>query len=456
MLPMITLVVSLLLRMPCQRAVLSSITLAAGFAGVFIAFNFFVSNINPAVQRISEYHGLHFSVLDVGWPPLAAITWASPIAALAIPVVLLTNVAMLAIGWTRSIYIDIWNYWHFSLVGALVSASSGSIFLGLAATLLVAVFCFKVSEWMAPDVEAEMGLKGVTGSPLSGNTLVPYAVCVNWLFDQLPYIRDINYNPQARSKKTGDDDNIFDLLGEPIFIGFLMGISLAIAARYTFKDTLELGVHLAASMFLLPKSGDLIGEAMSPITQALRSQISRFFPERENLVVAIDTGFLMSHKSVTSTGLILMALALIISLVLPGNSVLPLGDLSNLISVMSISVLIFRGNVFRAVLAGIPVVVSFLFISSSMAPLLTRLAKQTPSFHSEGLGLITAFTGGGNQVRFLVYSLFQAETWAYIVAVFLIFAIYCTKLRSKRVSDELERDSNPAQLRVPVSSTHVD
>src|SRR5450830_970799 len=211
MLPIIMLVIALIMRVPFQHAIRSCIALAAGFAGIFIAFDFFVSNINPAVQRISENHGLHFSVLDVGWPPLAAITWASPIAALAIPVVLLTNICMLALGCTRTIYIDIWNYWHFSLVGALVAASSGSLALGLLATLLVAIFCFKVSEWTAQDVEAEMHLKGVTGSPLSGNTLVPYAVCINWVFDRIPYVRDINYNPQAKKNKQDNDSNILTL-----------------------------------------------------------------------------------------------------------------------------------------------------------------------------------------------------------------------------------------------------
>lgn len=450
MLPVLMLAISLMIRVPFQQALRSSIALAAGFAGVFVAFHFFVSNINPAVQRISEYQNLHFSVLDVGWPPLAAITWASPIAALAIPVVLLTNVVMLAVGWTRTIYIDIWNYWHFSLVGALVVASSESLALGLLATLVVAIFCFKVSEWTAADVETEMGLKGVTGSPLSGNTLVPYAVCINWLFDRIPYIKNINYNPQTKENK--QDSSIYDLLGEPIVIGFLMGITLAVSAGYAAKEILELGVHIAASMFLLPKSADLIGEAMTPITLALRTQVSRFFPQRENLVVAIDTGFLMNHKSVTSTGLILMSLALIIALVMPGNSILPLGDLSNLISVMSISVLIFRGNVFRAVLAGIPVIVSFLLISSNMAPLFTRLAKQTPSFDSEGLGMISAFTGGGNQLRFLVYSIFQLEIWAYLVSAVFVVAIIFTKLRSDRISSEI--DDNSTQSTRKIQSPH--
>jgi len=156
----------------------------------------------------------------------------------------------------------------------------------------------------------------------------------------------------------------------------------------------------------------------------LRDQVTRFFPHRKNLIVAMDTGFLMHHKSVMVTGLILMMLAVLIALVLPGNKVLPLGDLPNLFSVMSLSVLIFRGNVFRAVVAGVPVIITFLLIASNMAPLYTKLARETPSFDSAGLGLITAFTDGGHQVRFLIYSIYRGELWAMLALPLLLAAIY--------------------------------
>jgi PTS system galactitol-specific IIC component len=213
-----------------------------------------------------------------------------------------------------------------------------------------------------------------------------------------------------------------------------MGLALALAADYDLRATLEMAVHIAAVMFLLPKSAGLIGEAMLPITQALRIQVERVFPHRKNLIVALDTGFLMGHKSVIMTGLILMALAIGIALVLPGNKVLPLGDLPNLISVMSISVLMFRGNVFRSVLAGIPVVVTFLLISSNMAPLFSDLARKTASFNMQGLDQITAFTDGGHQIRFLIFHLYQGQWWAFAVAALVMLAMGATRKRAARMA----------------------
>jgi len=426
MLPVIMLIIALAARVPLKRAVFSAIMLAAGFAGVFIAFDFFVANISPAVQQLSRVRGLNFPVLDVGWPPLAAITWASPLAAICIPLVLVLNLLMVATGLTRTLYIDIWNYWHFALMGALVMTLSGQLWLGLSASLVLAVYCFKATEWTAPDVLRETGLAGISASPISVNGLAPYTACVDWLFDRIPLVNRISYNPEQRSRHRPDDGQIdlLDLLSEPMVIGLLMGLALAAAAGYDLKQTLEMGVHISAVMFLLPRSAGLIGEAMMPITTALRDRITHYFPARSELIVAIDTGFLMHHKSVVVTGLLLMMLAIVVALLLPGNRVLPLGDLPNLISVMSISVLMFRGNVFRAVLAGLPVIVTFLWVASEMAPLYTTLAQQSASFNTRDLGLITAFTDGGHQLRFLLFSLYRGEPWAFAGVLALLGASY--------------------------------
>jgi galactitol PTS system EIIC component len=79
--------------------------------------------------------------------------------------------------------------------------------------------------------------------------------------------------------------------------------------------------------------------------------------------------------------------------------------------------------VFRAVVAGVPVIITFLLIAFNLAPLYTQLASQTPSFNSAGLGQITAFTDGGHQLRFLIYSLYRGELWAMLVLPLLLGAM---------------------------------
>ncbi len=404
MLPIFMLVIAIFVKMKLSAAFLSALKLAVGFAGIFIVFSYFVDNIKPAVEAIMVVRGFDFPVLDVGWPPLAAITWGSPIAPISIPLIIVINILMIATNTTKTIYIDMWNFWHLALMGAFVLSVTDNFILGLLAVTVITVYNIKTADWTAPHVEREEGLAGVTISPISVVGLVPFSVTMDYLYDRIPGFSKLNYNPEKGNSKIG-------LLSEPMIIGVIIGALLGIAAGYSVKMVLELSIQLAAVMFLLPKCGELIGEGIGPVSKSLKVWIQHRFPKKKELYVAVNSEILMSNKSVMITGLLLMPVALVIALILPGNKVLPLGDLPNLISIMSVTVLISRGNVIRSIVTGIPIVATFLLISTHMAGLITELSAGTGISFGAGQQ-ITAFTDGGNHVRFYLLYLFQGNWFA--------------------------------------------
>ncbi len=417
-LPVFMLVLALAARMRLKEALLASIKIGAGFSGVFIVFGFFVSQISPAIEAVITVRGLYYPVADVGWPPLAAITWSSPLTPLIIPLVMVLNLAMVATRGTKTLYIDLWNYWHFALMGVLVQNASGSLLLGIASSLLIALLTIKAAEWSAPYVQREMGLEGLAISPLSVAALLPYAVALNRAFDAIPGLRRLSWDPSRRGAKgTGPQ-----LLQEPMVIGILVGASLSVLAGYDLKGLLETSINIAAVMFLLPKCGGLIGEGIGAVSLAFKLLVEKRFRYLSGLSIAVDTGILMTNPSVIATGLILIPLSLFIALLLPGNRVLPLGDLPNLISIMSLCTLVMGGNVLRSVLAGIPVVASFLLISSDMASLYTSQAAAAGIVLDLGGRQITAFTDGGNQLRYWIYWLFQGNAAA-LAAIPVVVAL---------------------------------
>ncbi len=424
MLPLLVLVIALIIRMKVKQALMASLRLAAGFAGIFIAFEFFVDNINPAVQALVQVRGLDLPVLDVGWPPLAAITWASPVAHISIPLIILINVIMLSTNLTKTVYIDIWNYWHFAMLGALVLHVSQSMVLGLIATALIAIYTIKMADWTGPLVKSEMGLEGITLSPLSSAGLLPYSNGMDWLYSKIPGIRSINYNPSDREKEPS-------VFSEPMVIGVIVGIALGIAAAYPLKEMLELSVHIAAVMFILPKCGNLIGEGMGEVSTKLRDAIQKRFPKKTGLLIALDTGVVMHNQSILTTGIILMPIAILIALILPGNKTLPLGDLPALISQVAVIVLVSRGNVFRAVLTGIPLVIGYLLIATNLAPMITALSHQVGATVPDGV-LITAMTDGGNPVRFWGLALFQGNIVAFIIIPVVVLLLIMSHRKYKK------------------------
>ncbi len=401
MLPLVIFALALAVRLKVGQAALSALKVAVGFAGIFLIFDFFVASIGPAVQSLIARRGLDYPVLDVGWPPLAAITWASKIAPLSIPLVLGINLAMLAAGLTRTLGIDVWNYWHYALIGALLQQVTGSFWIGLAATSLSAVYSLKMADWSSPLVEQVAGLPGISITTLSVNGLYPYGLAADALLERIPGVRRVSWRPEAGRGGAG-------ILSEPMILGVAIGVFLGILAGYRVRQTLELAIHVAAVMFLLPHCGNLIGAGMQPFNLQLKSAIQRIFPHRAGLTVGMDSGVLMGMQSVIVTGLVLMPVSLGLAFVVPGNKTIPLGDLANLVSVLALIVLAARGNVFRAVLAGVPIVIGYLLIASSLAPLFTRLAAQAGSQTSYA-GPITAFTDGGNPLRFWFFHLFQGN-----------------------------------------------
>lgn len=423
MLPLLMLIIGLFVRMKVSEALKSSLKLAVGFAGIFIVFAFFVDNIKPAVEAIMRVRGLDFPVLDVGWPPLAAITWSSSIAPISIPLIIIINVIMLASNTTKTIYIDMWNFWHLALMGAFVLNVTENFLPGLTAVVVITVYTIKMADWAAPHVENQSHLPGVTISPISVVGLLPFAVTMDYLYDRIPGFKKLNYNPEGDNTKIG-------MLSEPMVIGVIIGVILGIASAYSIKLILELSIHLAAVMFLLPKCGGLIGEGIEPVSQALKIWIQRRFPAKKELYVAVNPEVLMNNKSVMITGLILMPIALIIALILPGNKVLPLGDLPNLISIMSVTVLVSRGNVIRSIVTGIPIVATFLLISSKLGGLITILSAEAGMSFGAGQE-ITAFTDGGNHIRFLLLYVFQGNWIAISVIPLVLGMMYLSYRKAK-------------------------
>ena len=150
MLPLVLFVLALIFKIKPAKALRSSLTVGIGFVGIYAIFDILTNNVGPAAQAMVEQTGINLPVVDLGWPPLSAITWGSPIAPFVIPMTMLINIIMLAINQTKTVDVDMWNYWHFALAGTLVYYSTGSFWLGILASALIAIIVLKMADWAAP------------------------------------------------------------------------------------------------------------------------------------------------------------------------------------------------------------------------------------------------------------------------------------------------------------------
>lgn len=421
MLPLILFIISMFFKIKPSKALRSSLIVGIGFVGIYAIFGILTDNVGPAAQAMVQRTGVDLPVVDLGWPPLSAITWGSPIAPFVIPLTILINIAMLAINQTRTVDVDMWNYWHFALLGTLVYYITNSFVYALIASAIVAVIVFKLSDWAAPLGEKYFGLEGVSLPTLSSITFFPIGLLGNKIIDSIPLVRDINIDPIIIQKK-------FGIFGEPMMVGTILGLLLGVLAGYDVKGILAIGINIGAVMFILPRMVSILMEGLIPLSEAIKQFLNKRYPDRDDLYIGLDIAVAIGNPAIISTALLLTPISIALAFLIPGNKVLPLGDLANLAVMISMVVLACKGNVFRSVLIGIPIIIGDLLIATSVAPIVTQMAKDVQFNFPEGsTGIVSSFLDGGNPLRFWLLKIFDMNIIAIIlipVILVLVYVIY--------------------------------
>ncbi|EPE42779.1 PTS galactitol transporter subunit IIC [Salmonella enterica] len=418
LLPLVLFFLALFFKVKPAKALRSSLIVGIGFVGIYAIFDILTSNVGPAAQAMVERTGISLPVVDLGWPPLAAITWGSPIAPFVIPLTMLINVAMLALNKTRTVDVDMWNYWHFALAGTLVYYSTGSFVLGLSAAAIAAIVVLKLADWSAPLVAKYFGLEGISLPTLSSVVFFPIGLLFDKIIDKIPGVNRIHIDPENVQKKMG-------IFGEPMMVGTILGVLLGIIAGYDFKHILLLGISIGGVMFILPRMVRILMEGLLPLSEAIKKYLNAKYPGRDDLFIGLDIAVEVGNPAIISTALILTPISVFIAFLLPGNKVLPLGDLANLAVMASMIVLACRGNIFRAVITAIPVIVADLWIATKIAPFITGMAKDVNFKMAEGSsGQVSSFLDGGNPFRFWLLEIFNGNIIAIGLIPVLALVIY--------------------------------
>lgn len=424
MLPLIIFTLAIVFKIRIKTAITSALTIGIGFIGIFMTIDYFVKIINPVIQALIARAGLQLNVLDVGWPPLAAITWSFKLAPLLLVLFMGINVVMLVFKLTKTVNIDIWNYWHVILAATMVFSVSDSLFLAVASSALSFILVLKLAEWSAPMVNKLSGMEGICIPHLSGIIYFPIGLLGDFIISKIPGLNQIDANPEKIQQRLG-------LLGEPMALGFLIGMALGFGAGYEVKQILDLAFSFSAVIFILPKMGGILGSSLIPISEGMKVFVQTKFPDRGVSYFGLDVAVLFSVPVVMVTSLLLMPVALILAFTLPGINFIPLGDLTNLLVPVAIICTATKGNIVRAFLVGIPVIIGNLYLASNLASFFTNLAAQS-NYHITGYsGMFTSFLDGGNVYRGWLLQACAGDYIALFMIPLIIGLIYFTWVVTK-------------------------
>jgi PTS system galactitol-specific IIC component len=90
--------------------------------------------------------------------------------------------------------------------------------------------------------------------------------------------------------------------------------------------------------------------------------------------IGLDSAVLIGHPSAISTGLLLVPIAILLSIILPGNRMLLFADLAVLPFLCAQIAPMAKGNVVRMVFVGTILLIFGFYFSNALAPVITEVA----------------------------------------------------------------------------------
>ncbi|ADQ13627.1 PTS galactitol transporter subunit IIC [Halanaerobium hydrogeniformans] len=426
MLPIVIFILGIIFGQKIGKAFHSGLLIGVGFVGINLILDLLVGNLGPAAEAMVERFGIELGIIDVGWPASAAIAFGSQVGALIIPVALGVNIIMILFKLTKTVNVDIWNFWHFAFTGALVARLTDSLVWGLIAAAVNAAVVLVLADWTAPMVQDFYDLPNISLPHGFSAAFVPIAIPLNNLIDKIPGLKEIDADPETIQNK-------FGIFGQPVILGLILGLVLGVLAGYGAQEVLNLGVTMAAVMLLFPRMVKILMEGLTPLSEAAKKFMKEKFEERE-IYIGLDSAIAIGHASAISTALVLVPITILLAVILPGNSVLPFGDLASLPFLVVMIIPITKGNIFRSTLIGTIVIAVGLYISTALAELHTAAAQAANFEFPEGAAMISSLIDGANPLTWILVRATGLGAWAIgllgvltLVAGYYVFKNYSAR-----------------------------
>lgn len=437
LLPVVIFIIGLVLGTKPGKAFRSGVTIGVAFIGINLVVGLMWGNLTDVAQAIVKNTGIQRDVVDVGWPSAAAIAFGSSVGLWVIPVGIAVNMALLMTGMTRTLNVDVWNFWHFAFIGSLVVAATESLGMGIAAAALMAALSLFFADWSAKGVQQFYGIPGVSVPHLASAQILPIAIVVNWVIDRIPGVRDIKIDNDSIQRRLG-------VFGEPVVLGLVIGLVLGVIGFWNLPvaemltKSLKTGMNLAAVMLLLPRMVKILMEGLIPVSEAARTFVQKRAGNRE-INVGLDSAILIGHPAAISASLILVPIAILLSVVLPGNRVILFADLAVIPFLVAMSAPLVNGNVFRMVVIGTVTLILGFYVATGLAPLFTSAATGAGFKLPENAAHITSIVDGFLWISWVVVEL--VRTLGYAGLGLLFAAIAGTILYFRRHQTGWERSA---------------
>ena len=375
MMPILFTILGICIRIPFSKALKSGLCVGVGFVGLSVITGLLTSSLGPALSDVVKIYGLNLEVFDMGWPAAASVAYNTLVGSFIIPVCLGVNLVLLLLGCTRTVNIDLWNYWHFAFIGAVIYFMTGSTAWGFFAAIVCYIVTLCLADMTAKKFQSfYKGMEGISIPQPFCQGFTPFAIGIGKLLDKIPGFDKLYIDAEGMKKK-------FGLFGEPLFLGVIIGIIIGCLSYEGWSARVDgipailgLGIKMGAVMELIPRITALFIEGLKPISEATRALIAKKFGDKKEFYIGMSPALVIGHPTTLVVSLLLIPVTLVLAVALPGNQFLPLASLAGMFYVFVMILPYTNGNVVKSFIIGLIMMAMGLYFVTWMSADFTKAA----------------------------------------------------------------------------------
>lgn len=273
----------LVFRVRLAKAFEGGLRMAMALTGMGAIISLLSSAFAPALKQFVESTGIALSITDLGWAPLAVITWGSIYTLYFAAICITLNLVYLFLKVTNTLNVDLFNIWNVSIIGLLINYYSHSF---VAASIFVLFFytaMLKNADTMKPTINKVLNFDETnittTAHPLF--LISPFLMILNKIIDKcFPFIDKFDFDADTLNKKIG-------FFGSKFAVGAYLGVFIGILGNQAPAEVFKLMFTGGVALELFSVVGCWFGPAIEPLSEGVRKVMDKNLKGRK-LYIGID------------------------------------------------------------------------------------------------------------------------------------------------------------------------
>ena len=372
LLPFVIAILGIFFGMKIGRAIKAGLLVGIGFQGLVLAVNLLITSVTPAMQYYKDL-GSGYDTLEIGFAALGAASWTTKV--------------------TKVLNVDIWNFMHFLVPGALAYALTKNAVIGFIVAFACGMAVLFFGQWIAKPWQEFFGLEGTTCTCLCFVAWA-YPICylLNKIIDKIPGLNKVDVDMTKIGEKLG-------IFGDPAVIGIFAGVFLGVITKQSPADIVTMAMGVAAAMVLIPRMVSIMMEGLSPLGQAASEYAHRKVGEDADIYIGMDIALGLGDPACITCTAIMIPVTVLLVFLVPGMRFFPLSLLAEVCYMTPMVVLSSKGNLVRSLIGMTLMMYLTLFFANMFIPEATQMMSVTNVHFA---GTVTASHFGWNPGNLIV------------------------------------------------------